>query len=206
MEVGPLDPTEAQTLARMIFRQSGAEPSSATDLPFGAARLFGVVRGLTVHYKRSLVLAVEQGTPLADYAEMLEQDGSLEDDDASELARRMVEHEVKQLDALQTTHGFAYRDFLGVYYPLVARTARFTIPELVEWFGDRFRSDQTVQAVDVVYRKGLETLARLSFCGKERRQNDQIAYSLPPNQRQVVKALSERGRDRRLRPSPLSIR
>ncbi len=190
-EIGPLDFSEARLLAAMVCRQAGFDPKDKLDLELGAARLFHLVRGLTVHYKRSLTLAVEREISFSAYAESLEAQGSLEDLEAADLALAMARHELHQLDELELRHGFAYARFLGNYFPIIERAGWFTAGELAAWFGDAFQVGPP-QFTETIYRSGLETLSRLGFCLRETRATG-VTYLLPPNQRQVVKALSNPG-------------
>jgi tetratricopeptide (TPR) repeat protein len=190
IKVEALGFNEAMRLAREV-REQAAQPIAEEDIFFGAAQLFRYVGSSTALYKRALLLAVENQISYQAYAAGLAQSGSLDALEAHELSEPMVTYEVQQLEKLEKHHGFDYRAFLRIYYPLVAKASFFTQRELMEWFGAQFHMRESrVPMIETAYRNGLTYLGRLGFLLVEKRTSSG-AWSMPPNQRLAMQALSD---------------
>jgi hypothetical protein len=162
-------------------------PVDVSEVIVGASQLYRLLQS-TGQFKRAMLLAVERGMSYREYADSLNEGGSLDAMDELDAARRTTAFEVRQLAALEPKHGFSYGAFLKVYYPVIARAAYFTGEELEGWFGDRL-VPSSVRA-DVAYKNGLTYLVRLNYLLVENRDGDEV-FTMPPNQRWSMRALSD---------------
>lgn len=188
IHVQPLNPTEVADLARMVKQRANQEFKG--DDWFGALHLFSRCGGSTAHFKRGLLLAAERKISFQAYVKELEAEGSLENLAAGELSRRMIEHERRQLEALQPEHGFAYAEFLRLFYPLISRAGHFNFAELQQWFGNRFHIPSSRAACPTAYENGLAYLTRLGLLAI-RQTGGQTVFFMPPNQRLLIRELKD---------------
>ncbi|TAK23999.1 MAG: tetratricopeptide repeat protein, partial [Chloroflexota bacterium] len=196
VHLAPLDNLEAVALARAVDALARVQGRAAGDEPdlLGAARLFGIVRENTTHYKRGLWLAVERSMSFGTYADAMSAHG-LERLQSNELARAMVQFELQGLEAVAAIHGFDYPGFLRSYFPLVRHCGYFTVGELAAWFGNAFvRNGSHRDEVETVYDIGLTYLSRLGFATPARRDGATV-FTLPPNQRLAMRALGDAAAD-----------
>ncbi len=189
IHVGPLEAGEARDLAFRVWASGRHADVPLPEVGFGALQLFRVVQ-TTAQFKRALILALDRGMTFRAYAEALNERGSLDAMEQLEAAQRMLAFEVQQLAALESKHGFAYRALLDIYYPLIARAAFFTTTELETWFSDRLVAEGARLPRARAYANGLDYLVRLNFVFLENRPEGQV-FSMPPNQRWSMRALSE---------------
>lgn len=182
MHVGPLSSPDARVLARLVCARCGVE--SDDD---GAERLFDRVHQSIAHYKRGLVLAIFRNLSFDDYAAEVDRYGSLEQISSYEFSLKMLELELAHLDGLSNVAGFDYREFLSVYYPLIAKSGWFTLEELEAWFGDRLWRRESSVDRNVAYRNGVSQLRALNFLALG---PGHAAFSMPPNQRLPMLAIA----------------
>ncbi|HEX9732648.1 MAG TPA: AAA family ATPase, partial [Thermoanaerobaculia bacterium] len=188
LRVGSLSGEEAQALARLVWGSNARDaPADVSEVGSGAAQLYRLLQS-TGQLKRAMLLAVDRGMSYREYADSLNEDGSLDAMDSLEAARRTTAFEVRQLAALEAKHGFSYGAFLKVCYPVIARAAYFTREELEGWFGDRLVTSSV--RTDVAYKNGLRYLVRLNFLLVENRDGHEV-FTMPPNQRWPMRALSD---------------
>jgi tetratricopeptide (TPR) repeat protein len=191
IQVGPLTAEEARDLAFRVWFSGRRPPGeiSIHEVAVGAMQLFRAVQS-TAQYKRALILAPDRGMTYRAYADALTEGGNLDALEQLEAAQRMLAFEVHQLAALEAKHGFAYRVFLKIYYPLIARAAFFTSAELENWCGDSLMAEGARISPARAYAYGLAYLVRLNFLFVENRAEGQV-FSLPPNQRWSMRSLSD---------------
>ncbi len=195
LQVGPMTQAEADQLAFAILHRKGEQQDlvlSMADSSFeGARRIFQFVHGSTALYKRSLRLAVDNGTGFWEYAEKLAGDLGPEADILNKEAGEMARFEKDQLSLLAPEHGFIYATFLEICYPLMAKAGWCTLDELLDWFGDRFHYRGRAEDPDITYGRGLKYLVDLNFLSTREDPGQDVRYVIPPNQRQPLFALQD---------------
>ncbi|MSR57213.1 MAG: ATP-binding protein [Planctomycetaceae bacterium] len=184
----PLNDGEAVALAGIIQSQAGLGTTSQDQLD--VRRLFAQCGGSTVHFKRALILAVDTQKTFGAIADELSTSGATDATDQDEFSKKLVEFEVRQLNTLAHRHGFNYRTFLEVYWPLILRAGYFSSDELQKWFPTEFHVAESTIIRDRAYANGLAQLVRLGFVATRREADGDVLY-MPPNQRVVMKALAD---------------
>jgi tetratricopeptide (TPR) repeat protein len=186
LKVEPLELGDAVRLVTQIWSAAG---KSFPPKDYGEInRLLAYCGQSTVHFKRALLLAVELDLPLATFFQDHTTEGMVGQDALETISRRMVQKELELLGQQEQRHGFAYRSFLELCYSLLLRVGHFTCEELEAWFGSHFRVG-TGKAIRPTYYNGLLYLVRLGFLGLRREKNTSVYY-MPPNQRLVLKGLT----------------
>lgn len=187
LKVEPLERGDALRLAVQVWSAKGEEfPLEQSE---DVTRLLGCCGRSTVHFKRALLLAVELNLPVSEFVREQIGDGAVGQDELEKISRRMVSKEVELLGKLETRHGFAYRAFLGCSYRLLLRAGQFTREELESWFGEGLRVGDA-KTVRNACNYGLIYLVRFGFLGLRRDKGIKVYY-MPPNQRLILKGLTD---------------
>ncbi|MBI4718190.1 MAG: hypothetical protein HY763_10325 [Planctomycetes bacterium] len=187
IELTPLSDAESLELGARICREAKHEFTPAEQL--AARELLARCGRSTAHYKRALLLAMLRMTTIAEYAEQLDDPGSLENLNEDEFSDRMLRGEIAGLVDLEARDGFAYSEFFGLYEPLILRVGDFSECELLEWLGERLCPGPSTIARGTRLRNGLTQLTRFGYLAV-RKDDRELRFYMPPNQRLAFRRMA----------------